>query len=79
MKLSLCAFFLAAVLIGCGSADSGPATQGQVNEMSTELKKSQSNAPDVPIELRNKGMTAGGTGGAQGVGSVKKSTAKPPQ
>ena len=52
---------IALFAVGCGtnSDTAGPASQGQVNDLTKKLEKTQSSTPDVPIELRNKGVGAG--------------------
>ena len=56
----LCLACAALVASGCGNSDNaGPATQADVNKLTTELKKTQTSDPGVPLELRNKGSSPG--------------------
>ena len=62
----LCLAGVALVASGCVNSDNaGPATQGDVNKLTTELKKTQTSDPDVPIDLRNKGIAPGSIPGGK--------------
>jgi len=50
----------ALIVVGCSNADNaGPPDQGQINNVAKTLQKTQGSTPDVPLELRNKGISAG--------------------
>ncbi|HTQ12144.1 MAG TPA: hypothetical protein VMI31_18925 [Fimbriimonadaceae bacterium] len=63
MKIRLIALAMAAsavLLTGCSSNEnSGPASQSEVNDLTQKLSQKQSSSPDVPLELRNKGVSPG--------------------
>ncbi|HTQ11120.1 MAG TPA: hypothetical protein VMI31_13720 [Fimbriimonadaceae bacterium] len=45
---------------GCSTVATGPATQGDINNVTTKFKQNENKSdPDVPVELRNKGVSPG--------------------
>ena len=61
MKTGIALVVLSLMMVGCASEGSGPASQKDIDDITGTFKAQKGSSPDVPIELRNKGVAPGTT------------------